>query len=98
MELGRVGIWSGQLRRADPSAISEAAAELDELGFGAIWIPGGHGGDVFGDVARLLVRHHSGDRRHWDPQHLDAHAGRDRDRSRRADRRASRIVSCSDSA
>ena len=54
MELGRVGIWSGQLRRADPAAISEAAAELDELGFGAIWIPGGHGGDVFGDVARLL--------------------------------------------
>jgi probable F420-dependent oxidoreductase len=55
MELGRVGIWSGQLRRADPSAITEAAAELDELGFGAIWIPGGHGGDVFGDVARLLT-------------------------------------------
>jgi probable F420-dependent oxidoreductase len=55
MELGRVGIWSGQLRRADPSAITEAAAELDELGFGAIWIPGGHGGDVFGDVARLLA-------------------------------------------
>ena len=55
MELGRVGIWSGQLRRADPAAISEAAAELDELGFGAIWIPGGHGGDVFADVARLLA-------------------------------------------
>jgi probable F420-dependent oxidoreductase len=54
MDLGRVGIWSGQLRRADPSAISEAAAELDELGFGAIWIPGGFGGDVFGDAARLL--------------------------------------------
>jgi probable F420-dependent oxidoreductase len=54
MELGRVGIWSGQLRRADPSAIAEAAAELDALGYGAIWIPGGHGGDVFGDVARLL--------------------------------------------
>jgi probable F420-dependent oxidoreductase len=55
MELGRFGIWSGQLRRADPSAIDEAAAELDELGFGAIWIPGGHGGDVFGDAARLLA-------------------------------------------
>jgi probable F420-dependent oxidoreductase len=55
MELGRVGIWSGQLRRADPSAISEAASELDELGFGAIWVPGGHGGDVFGDVTRLLA-------------------------------------------
>jgi probable F420-dependent oxidoreductase len=55
MELGRIGIWSGQLRRADPSAIADAAAELDELGFGAIWVPGGHGGDVFGDVTRLLA-------------------------------------------
>ena len=54
MDLGRIGIWSGQLRRADPSAISEAAAGLDALGFGAIWIPGGFGGDVFGDAARLL--------------------------------------------
>jgi probable F420-dependent oxidoreductase len=54
MDLGRVGIWSGQLRRADPSAISDAAAEVDALGFGAIWIPGGFGGDVFGDAARLL--------------------------------------------
>jgi len=55
MELRRVGIWSGQLRRADPAEISEAATELDELGFGAIWIPGGHGGDVFGDAGRLLA-------------------------------------------
>ncbi|MGH9135347.1 MAG: LLM class F420-dependent oxidoreductase [Ilumatobacteraceae bacterium] len=54
MELEPIGIWSGQLRRADPAAIADAAAELDELGYGTIWIPGGRGGDVFGDVARLL--------------------------------------------
>ena len=54
MDLGRVGIWSGQLRRATPTDIRDSAAELDELGFGAIWIPGGHGGDVFGDAGRLL--------------------------------------------
>lgn len=55
MDLGRVGVWSGGLRRADPAASAEAAAELDELGYGAIWIPGGFGGDVFGDCRRLLA-------------------------------------------
>jgi probable F420-dependent oxidoreductase len=55
VDLGPIGIWSGQLRRADPAAITEAAAELDELGYGTLWIPGGRGGDVFGDVERLLA-------------------------------------------
>lgn len=54
MELGRIGIWSSVLRRGEPSEIVDAAAELDELGFGAIWIPGGFGGDIFGDCRRLL--------------------------------------------
>jgi len=53
--LGRIGIWSLELRFGDPSEGVEAAAELDELGFGAIWIPGGVGGDVLGDVDRLLA-------------------------------------------
>ena len=54
MDLGRVGIWSGVLRRGDPAEAADAAAELDELGFGALWIPGGAGGDVLGDSRRLL--------------------------------------------
>jgi probable F420-dependent oxidoreductase len=54
-DLGRVGIWSGQLRRSDPGEVSEAAAELDELGFGTLWIPGGMGGDLFADCERLLT-------------------------------------------
>lgn len=29
------------LREADPSEIADAAAELEQLGFGAIWVPGG---------------------------------------------------------
>lgn len=53
-DLGRIGIWSTELRFGDPGAIAEAAAELDELGFGAIWVPGGIGGDIAGDVNRLL--------------------------------------------
>ena len=40
MELGTVGIWSGPLRRGDPAEVAEAADELDELGFGALWFPG----------------------------------------------------------
>jgi probable F420-dependent oxidoreductase len=52
--LGRIGIWSMELRFGNPSEVAEAAAELDELGFGSIWIPGGVGGDALGDIDRLL--------------------------------------------
>jgi probable F420-dependent oxidoreductase len=44
-----------ELRFGDPGEIAEAAAELDELGFGAIWFPGGIGGDVTSDFDRLLA-------------------------------------------
>ncbi|MFC4032370.1 TIGR03620 family F420-dependent LLM class oxidoreductase [Streptomyces polygonati] len=52
--LGPIGIWSIELRTGDPHEISDAAAELDELGWGTLWIPGLGGGDVLGDSARLL--------------------------------------------
>jgi probable F420-dependent oxidoreductase len=55
LNLGRVGIWSVELRLADPGEIGERAAELDELGFGTLWIPGLGGGDVLGDAERLLA-------------------------------------------
>jgi probable F420-dependent oxidoreductase len=51
--LNGVGIWSGQLRYGDAGEVAEAAAELDELGYSALWIPD-VGGDVFGAVERLL--------------------------------------------
>jgi probable F420-dependent oxidoreductase len=53
MRLTGTGIWSGQLRYGDPGVIAEAAAELDELGYKAIWIPD-VGGDVLGSVEALL--------------------------------------------
>ena len=53
-DLGPVGIWAMELRFGDPGAAAEAAAELDEAGWGALWFPGGHGGDIFGDSERLL--------------------------------------------
>lgn len=52
--LGRIGIWSLELRFRDPAQADEAAAELDELGFGALWIPGGVDDQVLKDVDRLL--------------------------------------------
>lgn len=52
--LGKLGIWSLEARFADPGLAAAAAAEADELGFGALWVPGGIGGDVTGDLARLL--------------------------------------------
>ncbi|CAN5821661.1 MAG: LLM class F420-dependent oxidoreductase [Ilumatobacteraceae bacterium] len=47
------GVWSGQLRYGDQAEAAEAAGELEELGYGALWIPD-VGGDVFGAVANLL--------------------------------------------
>ncbi|MGO9927811.1 MAG: LLM class F420-dependent oxidoreductase [Mycobacterium sp.] len=54
MELAGVGIWSSQLRYGDASESADAAAELDDLGFTALWIPD-VGGAVFDAVARLLA-------------------------------------------
>lgn len=54
MELTGVGIWSSQLRYGDPAESADAAAELDELGFLALWIPD-VGGAVFDSVGHLLA-------------------------------------------
>jgi probable F420-dependent oxidoreductase len=54
MDLAGVGIWSSQLHYGDPAEIADAAAELDELGFTALWIPD-VSGSVLDAVGRLLV-------------------------------------------
>jgi probable F420-dependent oxidoreductase len=52
--LGRVGVWSRELRfQPDRAAACAAAAELETLGYGALWIPD-VGGDVFGAVGEML--------------------------------------------
>lgn len=53
LELSGIGVSCVQLRYGDPSESAEAAAELEELGFAALWIPGA-GGPVF-DVAHRLL-------------------------------------------
>ena len=51
--LSDTGIWAMTLRYGDPDAIPGAAAELESLGYSALWIPDG-GGDLFGSLERLL--------------------------------------------
>jgi probable F420-dependent oxidoreductase len=44
--IGRIGVWTTLLSRAEPQfreENAEAAAELDELGYGAIWLGGSPG-------------------------------------------------------
>lgn len=54
VSLGRVGIWSNKLRYfEDRAAVADAAAELDEQGWGALWLPD-VGGDVLGDCEHVL--------------------------------------------
>ncbi len=53
MELSGIGIWSGELRYGDEGEKRDAAAELEGLGYTALWIPD-VGGDVFGALRDLL--------------------------------------------
>src|SRR4051812_15492328 len=39
MDIGRVGIWTFQLDLQPMARAQELAAELEELGYGAIWVP-----------------------------------------------------------
>ncbi|MBO2457677.1 LLM class F420-dependent oxidoreductase [Actinomadura violacea] len=53
MELSGIGVWSQQLRYGDAAEAAEAAAELEELGYRAMWVPD-IGGPVFDAVGNLL--------------------------------------------
>lgn len=53
MQLAGVGVWSSQLRYGDAAESAEAAAELEDLGYTALWIPD-VGGPLFDAVENLL--------------------------------------------
>jgi len=53
MRLTGTGLWSHHLRYGDAGVIAEATAEIDELGYSAIWIPD-VGGDVLAAIEVLL--------------------------------------------
>jgi len=48
------GVWSSQLRYGDKGEAAASAAELESLGYTALWVPD-IGGDVFAAVANLLA-------------------------------------------
>jgi probable F420-dependent oxidoreductase len=53
-ELTGVGLWSPGLRDGDPGEVRSAIAELEALGYTALWMPGGAGGPIL-ERAQLLV-------------------------------------------
>ncbi|HEY3062321.1 MAG TPA: LLM class F420-dependent oxidoreductase [Chloroflexota bacterium] len=54
MNLGRIGIWSSALRNAETSVAADASAELETLGYGALWFPGGSPEGFADHVSGLL--------------------------------------------
>lgn len=50
MELGTIGIWSLAFTHGDRAEARDAAAELEELGYGAVWLGGSPGGNPRGDL------------------------------------------------
>jgi probable F420-dependent oxidoreductase len=54
MRTGVLGVWSPQLREGDAHEVGIAAAELEEIGFETIWVPG-RGPDGLEDRLRLLL-------------------------------------------
>jgi probable F420-dependent oxidoreductase len=53
VQIGRVGVWAF-LDAAPAPLVAEIAAELDELGYGAIWVPETLGRDPFVLCSQLL--------------------------------------------
>lgn len=52
--LGKLGVWSSELRWAEGPGGEQFARDLEDMGYGALWIPGGFDDKVLEDVSRLL--------------------------------------------
>jgi len=55
MNIGRVGIWTFALDLQPAAKAQEAAAEIEALGYGAVWIPEALGREAFTNSALLLA-------------------------------------------
>ena len=53
--LGRIGIWASELRTAPPEGAAQAAQQLEALGYGALWVPGGLEGNLLERMTHLLA-------------------------------------------
>lgn len=54
MDLGRVGVWQYQLDQMPSARSQEVAAEIEELGYGALWLPEMVGRESFVSSTLLL--------------------------------------------
>ena len=54
MDIGRIGIWTFTLDLVPSAQSVEHVDELDELGFGAVWVPEAVGREAFTSAALLL--------------------------------------------
>lgn len=54
MQLGRVGVWTFQLDLQPMAQARAAVAELEDLGYGTIWIPEAVGREPFANASLLL--------------------------------------------
>jgi probable F420-dependent oxidoreductase len=54
MQIGPVGIWTSQFDYQPAEKVRKAAADLERLGFGAIWFPESIGREAFTHAALLL--------------------------------------------
>lgn len=54
MDIERVGVWTGQLDYQPASAVREAVAELEELGYGAVWVGEARGREALSNAGLLL--------------------------------------------
>jgi probable F420-dependent oxidoreductase len=53
MQLASIGVWSGLFRQEKPEVL-KAAAEVEELGYGVIWMPGGRHAGLSDHLHNLL--------------------------------------------
>ena len=54
VKLGSVGLFSYQIRFLSPEKLAEVAQMIEQLGFGALWFPGGNRSGLFADVRTVL--------------------------------------------
>jgi probable F420-dependent oxidoreductase len=54
VDLGTIGLWSTTFDSLAPGELSQVAAEVDELGFGALWFGEAYGREAFTQAQLLL--------------------------------------------
>ena len=54
MDIGRIGIWTFALDQQPAARSKEVAAELEELGYGALWVPEAVGREAIANAGLLL--------------------------------------------